>query len=112
MLSVTMFSGQTIAAFSADEFAQLTENYGNSVKSLKQHLSGIINQPRFRQKLLCDSTVLQDNARLEVPATLVLVVLTFCPADDSESHHLLAAVNEDRVWEVERILQRPLDPEP
>ena len=113
VLTVTMFSGATIAALSEEEFNQITETLGNSVKSLKQHLSGIICQPRFRQKLLCErGAVLQDDAMIELPASLVLVVLTFCPADDGERHQLLDAVTGDQNLALEQFLQRPLDPEP
>ena len=111
-LTVTMFSGATIAALSEEEFNQIMETSGNSVKSLKQHLSGIICQPRFRQKLLCEGgAVLQDDAMVELPTSLVLVVLTFCPADEGERHQLLDAVTGDRNLALEQFLQRPLDPE-
>ena len=107
-----MFSGHSLVELSADEFTQITENSDSSVKSLKEHLSGIISQPRFRQKLLCKGIVLEDDAVVEIPTSLVLVVLTFCPADDNERRCLLDAVTEDQAWAVERLLQRPLDPEP
>ncbi|CAE7845041.1 ANK1 [Symbiodinium microadriaticum] len=105
-----MSSGLLVLTLSAEEFDDLTEKDGSSVKTLKLHLSSLTGQPRFRQRLLQGGSILQEDAQLSLPTDLSLVLLTFAVPEADCLRKLSEAISNDDEKGVESFLQKPCDP--
>ena len=77
MLRILLASGAELTAVPND---LLQEWDGQAVGALKRRLQSFCGQPRFRQRLLQGGSILPDNAALEAPADLQLVLLDFAEA--------------------------------
>ena len=78
------------------------------VASLKKQLQKFCGLPRFRQRLLHESTVLEDDTKLASQMDLQLVLLPY--AGSPEVQRILGAAQNGRAAEVEEILKLPQDP--
>ena len=64
----------------------------SDVRSLKRRLSRLHGlPPRFRQRLLCDGTALEDAEELDSPLDLQLVLLPFADASHPQVYKLATA---------------------
>ena len=91
-------------ALSAGEFE------GKNVKSLKTLVAKQIGVPRFRQRWLSeDRRVLQDD-EFVVASDVQLVVVNFVQAEEGEVQKLFEACQENNLDQVEKLLQKPLNP--
>ena len=115
MLCIRMSSGEPVCTLKLAELTQMAEGADmadHPTRALKLYLQSLCGQPRFRQRLLLqDGTVLNDDAVLDRPAELQLVLLPFSPVQDDEVKELLAAALNNMLPEVEFILYRPQDPD-
>ena len=69
-----MMSGEDVARIPVEDVSD--------VRTLKQHLSRLHGlPPRFRQRISYRGNLLDDDAKLEMPMDLELVLLTLPPAD-------------------------------
>ena len=83
------------------------------VRTLKRHLQKLHGQPRFRQRLVHNGSVLQDSDRvheLHTPRDLQMVLLPYAPASPSTRTQFLIACATGNHADVETLLQLPLDP--
>eukprot|EP00434_Breviolum_minutum_P007861 symbB.v1.2.006936.t1/scaffold400.1/size211454/15 len=84
---------------------------GIPILAIKRYLQGIIGQPRFKQRLLFDRTILDDSAEVTVPLLLHLVVLSdYCDSSPENRRQFMYAVMNNRAQELERMLSEPQDP--
>ena len=79
-------------------------------RALKEHLQRVCGVTRFRQRLLHDGTILADDTCLEGLLDLQLVLLNFITTSPAERDQLQSASGWGEKARVERILQRPQDP--
>eukprot|EP00439_Symbiodinium_sp_Y106_P039388 s2056_g4.t2 len=108
MLRVYWASGKLALALEPEEFARVAAG-PSPVRGLKEHLQSQCKRSRFRQRLLRDGALLGEDATLELPLELQLVILPFSHATDLQITELRRAVERDQLQEVEAILQRPQD---
>ncbi|CAK8999561.1 unnamed protein product [Durusdinium trenchii] len=108
MLRVQMVSGSELCALDADVLAS---SELSDIRSLKRHLVSLCGASRFRQRLFCDRFDLEDDMMLKVPMDLQLVLLPFCSSSDKDIDILVAAASLGDVEIVEKLLQRPQDPD-
>lgn len=81
---------------------------GIPILAIKRYLQGIIGQPRFKQRLLFDRTILDDSAEVTVPLLLHLVVLSdYCDSSPENRRQFMYAVMNNRAQELERMLSEP-----
>ena len=81
---------------------------GIPILAIKRYLQGIIGQPRFKQRLLFDRTILDDSAEVMVPLLLHLVVLSdYCDSSPENRRQFMYAVMNNRAQELERMLSEP-----
>ena len=80
------------------------------VTSLKKQLQKSCGLPRFRQRLLRESVVLDDDTKLSSPADLQLVLLPFADVDTSQVTSIVSAAQRGRASAVEEMLKLPQDP--
>ncbi|CAE7359063.1 unnamed protein product [Symbiodinium natans] len=80
------------------------------VKSLKRELCRLCGVPRFRQRLLKGSAVLEDADELTSPIDVQMVVLPFIAANDEQRQEMTDAVADGRILDVEKLLKLPQDP--
>ncbi|CAE7314141.1 ANK2, partial [Symbiodinium sp. CCMP2456] len=106
MLSIWQASGNKLTSFPVEEVANMCD-----VKNLKKRLTKLCGASRFRQRLLRDGTILNDNVLLTEPADLHLVLLPFCRSSDSHKERVNAAIRRGNTDYVESMLQGPHDPE-
>ena len=107
-LRVWQTSGNQVAAIPLEVMWQM-----NDVRALKKRLQGLCGLPSFRQQLLHDGAVLDDEtklARLELPVDLQLVLLSFGSGSLKQRNDFSFAVARGRTSEVQRMLQIPQDP--
>eukprot|EP00439_Symbiodinium_sp_Y106_P000889 s5357_g1.t1 len=109
MLRIRMVSGTDIVALSDEELADAVEE-DQTVRGLKTHLQSLLGLPRFRQRLLCEGSIMRDDAGLYVPLCLQLVLLNYCKPDAPRLAEFKTAVETDNVQMVEFFLQLPVDP--
>ena len=81
------------------------------VRALKRQLHKLSGVPRFRQRILKDSAILEDATQLDGPADLQLLQVPFCSTSYEEVIELHKAVESGKVSMVENILQRPQNPD-
>ena len=91
---------------SGESAATIPSELVSDARSLKKHLQKLCGVPRFRQRLLQESRVLEDAARVSSGVDVQLVVLPFT----SEWVDLADAVGYESLETVERLLQYPCDP--
>ncbi|CAE7871849.1 Ankyrin repeat and KH domain-containing protein mask [Symbiodinium microadriaticum] len=103
MLHIWKASGELLLATPVNELSD--------VRALKRQLRQLTGVPRFRQRILKDSAILEDAARLDGPADLQLLQLPFCSTSYKQVIELHEAVENGNVSVVEDILQRPQNPE-
>ena len=104
-------SGAVLAEFDGDAFQRMVESHGNTVKALKLELKDKGFGCRFRQRLLNDTTELQDDEMLVPPLDLKLVRLNLVPFDDAENERFIVACRAGDLVEVEMRLKKPQDPD-
>ena len=102
-------SGEELEAIPVDEVSDVT--------ALKQRLSLACKLPRFRQRLLHEGSILEDDHHLASivspmgsPLEVQLVLLPFCGASIEQILQLTDSAGEGSVSEVEKVLRRPQDP--
>ena len=105
VLRVWTASGEEVAAVAAEDLSH--------VRALKKELHRLRGMPRFRQRLLHNGSVLEDDARLDAPMDVQLVLLPLVQRgqDAPDGSELVEAAEFAEVAEVEEILQRPQDPD-
>ena len=114
MLRVFKTSGQEVLAVNYDEFVEMVSSNNEPVRVLdvKRHLQPLCGQSRFKQRLLLpNGEMLCDKIELKGPTDLQLVFQTFEEASDEQVLALQHAAFENRVADMERLLQRPQDPD-
>ena len=94
MLHIWKASGELLLATPAQELSD--------VRALKRQLHKLSGVPRFRQRILKDSAILEDATQLDGPADLQLLQVPFCSTSYEEVIELHM---------VENILQRPQNPD-
>ena len=104
MLCVRMASGA--------EVAQLPLEEAGTVRELKQRLQQFCGMPRFRQRILSGSSLLEDDAKLTSSMDLTLALQSFAEVSLNLIAELLSVAEMGRVSEMEAILQGPQDPNP
>ena len=80
------------------------------VRSLKQQLHRLTGLPRFRQRLLHEGAILEDDGQVHEDMSVQLVSVAFADASDEQTAALAAAAGRGAVAEVEAILKRPQNP--
>ena len=108
-MQVTALSGTTVAQLDQDEFLHMVES-GKSIRDLKQLLSAQVGCSRFQQRLFSDEIELLDDMPLRPLPTVLLVILPFCVSDEIAEEELLRSCKENNIIALERLLQKPLDP--
>ncbi|CAE7698985.1 ANKRD50 [Symbiodinium sp. CCMP2592] len=91
---------------SGESAATIPSELVSDVRSLKEHLHELCGVPRFRQRLLQESCVLEDAARVSSDVDVQLVVLPFT----RKRVDLAAAVGYESEEGVEGLLQYLCDP--
>ena len=117
MIQICAVSGAILAELDGEEWSQMVES-GKCVRDLKRFLAARIGHPRFRQRLLGegmmelpdDMSLTSLTLALTPSASLHLVLLNFCDVDESAEKALVRHCEENRLEEVEMLLQRPQDP--
>ena len=104
-----MASGEEIIAISPEDFEVLAAAKGSSARSLKEHLGELTGHPRFRQRLLSKGCLLRDDVELHLPMSLDLVLLEYSTPLQTTLSNFWAAVQSDKVKDVEAFLQHPHD---
>ena len=109
-MEIQALSGATVAQLHEEELSYMVES-GQSVKDLKKLLADRIEYSRFRQRLFSEEMgELQDDMPVRKLPGLQLVILDFCAPEEANWEALLHACENNRVVEVEQLLQKPLDP--
>ena len=95
------------------DFAEGTSLLDQPVRAfdVKRRLQSVCGQPRFKQRLLLDGQILSDDALLEGPLDLQLVLLDFRPSSDDQIKRLLSAARLNNTAIMEHLLHRPQDPD-
>ena len=102
MLTVRLVSGELLAKIPTQELS--------TVRALKQRLHGLCDAARFRQRLLHDGRLLEDDERLDGPLELQVVLLNFISPTREQVTEIMSASRHGNVSELEEILCRPQDP--
>ena len=113
MLRVFKASGEEVLSIQFTEFVQMMGVGEQPARALnlKRHLQGLCGQPRFRQRLLLpDGQILPDDAVLNGPLDVQLVLLPFIETSKEQIHQLLLAAGQNNIPIVEHLLHRPQDP--
>ncbi|CAK9040607.1 unnamed protein product [Durusdinium trenchii] len=109
-MEIQALSGATVSQLHEEDLLCMVES-GQSVKDLKKLLAGEVGYSRFRQRLFSEEMgELQDDMPVRKLPSLQLVILDFCAPEEANSEALLLACQNNRVVEVEQLLQKPLDP--
>ena len=96
---------------SGNEQASLPVEELSDVRTLKQHLQKMHGlAPRFRQRLLFRGTDLPDDAKLESPMDVELVLLSFSDASREQVEKLTDAAKFGCIATVEALLTLPQNP--
>ena len=103
MLHVLIPSGEDLAAIPAADLS--------TVRNLKHDLHKISGVPPFRQKILHEGKVLEEDVHLDASMESVLLVsLAFRDASEEEIEEFVLSPCQGSVDEVEKLLQRSMDP--
>ena len=109
-MEIQALSGATVSQLHEEDLLCMVES-GQSVKDLKRLLASRIGYSRFRQRLVSKELgELRDDMPVRQLPSLQLVILDFCAPEQAKSEALLLACQNNRVVEVEQLLQKPLDP--
>ena len=105
MLRVFMASGEEALAMALADFAM--EEQPARVLAIKRHLHRLTGQPRFKQRLvLSDGEMLPDDAVLQNPMDLQLVLLPFEASSQRQIWELQQTARFNNIPAMERLLQR------
>eukprot|EP00439_Symbiodinium_sp_Y106_P060597 s209_g8.t10 len=99
-----------VFAASGFEMASIPSDVLTDVRSLKKQLHGICGFPRFRQRLLYNASILQDQTKLDSEMDLQLVTLPFAPVPMVDQMKPYLATDSGDLDQLEEFLQRPIDP--
>ena len=109
-MQVTAVSGKALAQLDEEELHYMVES-GQSVRDLKRRLSAQVGCSRFQQRLLSDELgELEDDLALRTLSSVQLVILPLCVPDETMEEELLTSCKQNNVADLERLLQKPLDP--
>ena len=109
-MEIQALSGATVSQLHEEDLLCMVES-GQSVKDLKRLLASRIGYSRFRQRLVSKELgELRDDMPVRQLPSLQLVILDFCAPEQAKWEALLLACQNNRVVEVEQLLQKPLDP--
>ena len=109
-MQVTAVSGNTVAQLDEDEMHYMVES-GLTVRDLKRLLSAQVGCSRFQQRLFSDEMgELEDDLALRTLSNVLLVILPLCAPDETMEEELLTSCEENNVAQIERLLQKPMDP--
>ena len=89
------------------------ELQGKKVKEVKKALAAKLGISRFKQRFFVEdgSREMHDNEVLDpAQVKIQLVVLEFWPTDDGERQKMMVASRDDDVVALEKLLQRPQNP--
>ena len=105
-------SGEDVASLRPedDEDADNADSSPLLVRTVKQRLVKYVDQPRFRQKLLNCSGILEDDAEVTPPDTLYLVLLSFSPSSQEQQTEWFEAAARADIPKMEKYLLAPHDP--
>ncbi|CAK9054215.1 Kinase D-interacting substrate of 220 kDa B (Ankyrin repeat-rich membrane-spanning protein B) [Durusdinium trenchii] len=93
-----------------EELGHMVES-GKYVRDLKTLIATKIGHSRFRLRLLSEEiNELQDDMPVRPLPSLQLVILGYCVPEDPDYQELHRACENNQVVEVERLLQKPLNP--
>ena len=112
MMLIWGVSGSPVKELNVRELEKMVET-GKSLRELKLVLAPKIGASRFRQKCFGeDLEELQDEILLGplVGTSVRLILVDFCDADETMALALVKACVTNCVGEVERFLQRPMNP--
>ena len=113
MLRVFKASGEEVLALQLAAFGETigAGEQATRIFDLKHYLQSVCGQPRFRQRLLLpDGQILPDDAVLDGPTDVQLILLPFCPSSRDQVERLCDAADENDLPTLEQLLQRPQDP--
>ena len=113
MLRVFKASGEEVLAIQFTEFVEryCVDEQPVLALGLKRHLQSLCGLPRFRQRLLLpDGQILSDDATLKGPVDVQLILLPFSESSGEQVQELCDAAQKNDVTSLEKLLQRPLDP--
>ena len=102
-------SGETLAELHEEELSGLVENRKN-IRDLKRLLATKTGVSRFRQRLV-DINELTDDMPVALLQSVQLVVQGFCSPDEKWRNRLLRCCRQNSLDRVEKLLQRPQDPD-
>ena len=109
-MQVTAVSGNTIAQLDEEQLHYMVES-GQTVRDLKRLLSAQVGCSRFQQRLFSDEVgELEDDFPLRTLSNVLLVILPLCAPDETMEEELLTSCQANNVADIERLLQKPMDP--
>ena len=109
-MQVTAASGNTIAQLDEEQLHYMVES-GQNVRDLKRLLSAQVGCSRFQQRLFSDEMgELEDDFPLRPLSNVLLVILPLCAPDETMEEELLTSCEANSVADIERLLQKPMDP--
>ena len=114
MLRVFRPSGEEVLAIQFVEFVERVGIGQQPIRALdlKRHLQGLCRQVRFRQRLLLpDGQILSDNATLDGPMDVQLILLSIAEGSEEQVRQLREAAVQNDMAALEQLLQSPLDPD-
>mmetsp|Transcript_28507 Transcript_28507/g.66922 ORF Transcript_28507/g.66922 Transcript_28507/m.66922 type:complete len:202 (+) Transcript_28507:50-655(+) len=103
MLRVWRMSGDELAAIPVEELSD--------VRSLKNELVGLCGQSRCRMRLLHGGACLQDEARLDSPMDISLLLVNFVTPSIEERTRIFDSARDGAAFEMEDFLKLPIDPD-
>lgn len=104
-------SGEDVVSLSCQDESDEECDNTITVKTVKQLLTGHIQQPRFRQRLLDSSgIILADDVEVTPPDTLYLVLMSLNPSSPKEQALWFEAAKNADLPELETYLSAPHDP--
>ncbi|CAE7828785.1 ANKRD50 [Symbiodinium sp. CCMP2592] len=113
MLRVYRASGDLLAEFTQEDLQKLANADKCPGYVLKRHLQTLCGQLRFKQRLLKEGSAVQsDDAFLEPPLDLTLVLVPFATASTAQIDELIQAARKGNISVVEDCLNRPQEPDP
>ena len=113
MLRVFKPSGEELLATQLSAFAERVGAGDQPIRALdlKRHLQGLRGRPRFQQRLLLsDGQILLDDAVLSGPMDVQFILLPFSESSAEQVEHLCQAAAGNDIPTLEKLLQRPQDP--